>query len=117
MKVIETLLEWANDNSEYTLIPELFESALFFACASAMGGKNIRIKRESNNGTKTIIPNFYSVILSKSGTGKDHSRDLATRLFNEQFESILSRLEIWVSNQTDAEGKPDKKYGSVTLLR
>ena len=67
MQILETLYEWAQDQSEYILPKELFYNALFFNTASAMGLKNIRITRTTNSGVKSIIPNYYGVSFVPSG--------------------------------------------------
>ena len=64
---IEMLYEYAQDNSEYNMIREMFYSALFFNTSAAMALKNIRIKRKSNNGDKFIIPNYFGITFANSG--------------------------------------------------
>lgn len=67
MKILDTLHEWAQDQSEYILPKELFFNALFFNAAAAMGLKNIRIIRTTNSGEKSIIPSYYGVSFVPSG--------------------------------------------------
>jgi hypothetical protein len=67
MKILETLYEWALDQSEYILPKELFYNALFFNTASAMGLRNIRISRTTNSGVKLTIPNYYAISFVPSG--------------------------------------------------
>lgn len=64
---INMLYEYAQDNSEYNMIKEMFYSALFFNTSAAMALKNIRIKRKSNNGDKLIIPNYFGITFANSG--------------------------------------------------
>ena len=67
MKILDTLHDWAQDQSEYILPRELYFNALFFNTASAMGLRNIRIIRTTNSGEKTIIPNYYGISFVPSG--------------------------------------------------
>ena len=76
MKSIELLLQYAQDKGEFIFPKEMLESALFFTTASAMGLKNIRIHRETNDGDKVIIPNYYGITFINSGAGKDYSLEL-----------------------------------------
>jgi hypothetical protein len=67
MKILDTLYEWALDQSEYILPRELFFNALFFNAACYMGLRNVRISRATNSGAKMTIPNYYAISFVPSG--------------------------------------------------
>lgn len=67
MKILDELYEWANDQSQYTLIPELFKNALFFNTATAAGIANIKIRRDTNSGSKYTIPNYFGISFAQQG--------------------------------------------------
>lgn len=114
MKILDTLYDWAQDQSEYILPKELFYNALFFNVACAMGLKNLRILRKTNSGEKEIIPNYYGISFVPSGAGKNHSRDLARKLFEDLFSAFVDRCGQFNESRKDGDGKFDKKYIKMT---
>ena len=114
MKILQLLYDWAQDQSEYILPKELFFNALFFNTAAAMGLKNIRISRTTNNGAKLIIPNYYAISFVPSGAGKNHSRDLSRMLFEDPFNKWVARCTDFNDANKDSDGKFDKKYIKLT---
>ena len=107
---IKMLYESAQDNSEYTLIPEIFLNALFFTTASAMALKNTRIVRKTNRGEKIIIPSFFAISFASQGTGKDHSFNLASSLYHDKFDKFETLAEQFYDARKDEDGKPDPRY-------
>jgi len=110
MKVIDELIAYFQDQAEYIFDREMLESSLFFNTACAIGLKNIRIKRTTNNGDKYIIPSLYFMIQSPAGSGKNFSRDLSRELFKDQFDKFIGRTEEFILSRTDDDGKIDKRY-------
>ena len=110
MESIELLYNTALDSSEYILPKDLYLNALFFNTASAMGLKNIRIKRITNRGEKFIIPSYFAISFGESGMGKDHSRNLTEDLFRHQFERFEVLAEDFYDANKGTPSEPDKRY-------
>ena len=107
---LDLLYSHALDQSQFVIAPCLYYNALFFATASAMGLKNIRIKWETNRGDKIIIPNFFGISFSKSGSGKDHVFKLTTQLYSTMFEKFTHRAEAFYDARNENPSMPDKRY-------
>lgn len=115
MKNLDKLYEWANDQAQYTLIPELFYNALFFNVAVASGIANIKIIRDSNSGSKETIPNYFGITFAEMGVGKDFSFNLASYLFKEIFNSYVAHSEQFYNSKYDSKAdKGDIRYISVS---
>lgn len=110
MKTINMLIEYAQDQAEYIFPREMLESALFFNISCAMGLRNIRIERNTNNGTKTVIPNYYGITFIGSGAGKNYSRDLTRNMVNWMNDIFESKMESFISSRRDQDGKIPKQY-------
>lgn len=109
---IEMLYSYSLDQSQYLLPRELYMSALFFNAACAMGVSNIKIKRETNRGDKIIIPNYFGITFSKSGSGKNHALNLTRKIFDRAFKSVVERSEsfyIMKANQSE-DNRVDGRY-------
>lgn len=111
---INMLYEYAQDNSEYNMIKEMFYSALFFNTSAAMALKNIRIKRKSNNGDKLIIPNYFGITFANSGCGKNHSDNIAKTLFKDSFRKFEAFSAQFYDARKDNDGKGDPRYVNLS---
>lgn len=107
---INMLYQYAMDNSEYVMIKEMFMSALFFNTAAAMALRNIRIKRKSNNKDKIIIPNYFGITFSGSGSGKNHSDNIARSIYKPMFEKFNDRAYTFFEARRDEKRVPDPRY-------
>ncbi len=111
LKSIELLYKFALDQSEYILPKEIFLNALFFNTASAMGLKNIRIIRMTNNGEKVIIPNYFGITFGGSGIGKDHSHNIARSFFKSMFDKFESRADAFFDSKRQSnDNQVDRRY-------
>lgn len=67
IKAIDDLYDYILDQSIYIVEPGIFYNALFYCTASAMGIKNIRLRRSTNRGDKLTICNFMGISFAVSG--------------------------------------------------
>ena len=104
--------------AEYNFIPELLESTLFFNTACALQLKNTRITRETNKGTKYIIPNFMSIVLGAPGIGKDFSLELTSEPYQGMFDSFIARAEAFIMNPNNRNERNEleKRYIKISNI-
>ena len=74
VKSIDFIYKYILDQSIYKVEEGIFYNALFFCTASAMGIKNIRIRRQTNRGEKLIIPNYMGITFAVSGWESKNKR-------------------------------------------
>lgn len=117
-KSISTMFDYFSDMAEYNFIPELLESTMFFNTACALQFKNTRITRETNRGTKYIIPNFMSIILGSPGIGKDFSLELTSEPYQGMFDSFIARAEAFIMNPNNRNEKNEleKRYIKISNI-
>ncbi len=109
---INKLYDYANDQSEYIIPKEMYLNALFFHTACAMGIPNIRIHRETNNGIKIIVPNYFGITFGPSGMGKDHANKLASKPFDLGYKFLIQETDNFFLQQKEMteEGKFDRRF-------
>ena len=110
IKAIDDLYDYILDQSIYIVGPGIFYNALFYCTASAMGIKNIRLRRSTNRGDKLTICNFMGISFAVSGAGKDHSMNKCEQLFYPKFDKIIDLVKSFYDQQRDKDGKPSRKY-------
>jgi hypothetical protein len=104
-KGIQHLFKYWGDKAEYSFLPELLETSLFFNCSAAMQMKNARLIRQTNHGVKKIIPVFYSIIMAEPGAGKDFSMELTAEPFYKAFDNFVDRIDSFVSHPNNRNEK------------
>lgn len=114
IKAIEDLYDYVLDQSIYTVEPGIWYNALFFCTASAMGIKNIRIRRQTNRGEKFTICNYFGISFAVSGAGKDHSMNKAEHIFGNKFDNLIDVVKSFYDSQRDKDGKPSRKYVNLS---
>lgn len=114
IKAIDDLYDYILDQSIYIVEPGIFYNALFYCTASAMGIKNIRLRRSTNRGDKLIICNFMGISFAVSGAGKDHSMNKCEQLFYPKFDKIVDLVKSFYDQQRDKDGKPSRKYVNLS---
>lgn len=104
----ERLVPVANyyqDNAQYIFDTSLLEAAMFFNTAAAIQMKNLRIVRETNHGPKSVIPNFFAIMLLPSGVGKNHAVKVTAEPFKQMFSNFVERAENFIMNPNNRNNK------------
>lgn len=114
VKSIDFIYKYILDQSIYKVEEGIFYNALFFCTASAMGIKNIRIRRQTNRGEKLIIPNYMGITFAVSGAGKDHSMNKCEQLFYPKFDNLVDRMRAFYDSQRDSDGRPNPRYINIS---
>lgn len=104
-KRLVPIFDYFSDQGQYTFLPELLESSLFFNTATAIQLVNARIHRTTNHGVKKIIPNTFFIVLAPSGVGKNASVNYTAEPFREMFTNFIARIDSFTLNPNNRNEK------------